>query len=104
MKDLISDSISKKLSATMESLGGASAIFGDPVTLDGQEVIPVARVVVKLGAAAEGAGSGDAGSGSAFKQLAKGGGGGNADASVSISIEPAGFVHQGTDGPRFTAI
>lgn len=104
MKDLITDAIKDKLGATLESLGGASAIFGDPISFNGEQVVPVARVVVRLQADADGKGGGDAGLTGGIKNMAKGGGGGEAGAGIELSIEPAGFLKQGKDGPEFTAI
>lgn len=101
MKDMLSESIQKKLTETLESTGGAKALFGDPVTLNGQEVVPVARVSVVLGADAEGSGGGDSG---ALAGLAKGGGGGNAGASVRVDVEPVGYLRAGDKGPQFVLL
>lgn len=103
MKDIISEAISKKLSSTLETVGGAKALFGEAVTLNGEEIIPVARIRIELGAAADGSGSGDAGFGG-LKSFSKGGGGGKADAGIQIAIEPAGYVKSTTNGPEFVAI
>lgn len=39
MKDLITDAISKKLSTTLESIGGARALYGDPITFNGEQIV-----------------------------------------------------------------
>lgn len=103
MKELFTDAISKKLSATLESVGGAKAVFGDPVVFNGEQLVPVARIVVKLSAGAEGSGGGNAGAGlgGGLANLAKGGGGGNAEAGVQVTIEPVGFLRQSADGPIY---
>ena len=101
MKDLITDAISKKLAATLEAIGGARALYGDPISFNGEQIIPVARVAVVLSAAADGAGGGDAGLTGGIRNMAKGGGGGKADASIQVSIEPLGFLRAGADGPVF---
>jgi len=101
MKDLITDAISKKLSATLESIGGARALYGDPITFNGEQIVPVARVTVLLSAGADGSGAGNAGLTGGITNMAKGGGGGKADASVQVSIEPIGFLRATGDGPVF---
>lgn len=103
MKDMIKDAIAKKLSTTMESIGGANALYGDPVTFNGEEIIPVARVTVVLGADAVGSGGGNAGL-SSLTNRAKGSGGGDAEASVRVNIEPVGFLKSTPNGPVFCAI
>ncbi len=102
MKDLITDAVSKKISSTLEGLGGAQALYGDPVTLDGEELIPVARVRVELSSAADGEGGGDTAGG--LSALAKGSGGGNASAGVQIHIEPLGVIRSGKNGPEFAPL
>ena len=101
MKDLITDAISKKLAATLESLGGAKALYGDPIDFNGEQIIPVARVSVTLAAGADGAGGGNAGVTAGITNMAKGGGGGKADASVQVVIEPVGYLRSTADGPVF---
>lgn len=101
MKDMITEAISKKLSATLESVGGAKALYGEPIKFNGEEIVPVARVTVVLGAAAEGQGGGNAGLKGAISNAAKGGGGGNADASVKVEIEPLGYLRATENGPQF---
>jgi uncharacterized spore protein YtfJ len=104
MKDLITDAISKKLSATLESVGGARALYGDPIMFNGEQIVPVAKVTVLLSAGADGSGGGNAGLTGGITNMAKGGGGGKADASVQVSIEPVGFLRATADGPRFVSL
>ena len=104
MKDLITDAISKKLAATLESIGGAKALYGDPIEFNGEQIIPVARVTVTLAAGADGSGGGNAGLTGNITNMAKGGGGGKADASVNVSIEPVGYLRSSKDGPVFCPI
>lgn len=106
MKDLITDAIGRKLAATLESVGGAKAVFGDPITFNGEQIVPVARIVVKLSAGAEGSGGGNAGAGlgGGLANLARGGGGGNAEAGVQVTIEPVGFLRQTAGGPVYVTL
>lgn len=101
MKDLLADAITSKFSSTLESLGGAMAVYGDPVQFGDEQIIPVARVGVVLSAGAEGAGGGNAGLTGGITNMARGGGGGNANASVQVSIEPVGFLRPTPGGPVF---
>lgn len=94
----------KKVTAALESTGGIQSLYGDPITVGGDEIVPVGRISVHLGAAAEGGGSGDSSAAARLTGKAKGGGGGNADASVRIDIEPLGFIHNTTDGPAFVRL
>ena len=104
MKDLLSDAVAKKLNATLEAVGGVRALYGDPVTFNGEEIIPVARVSITLGADAEGSGGGDSGASARLNSMAKGGGGGKAKASTRVDIEPVGFLRAGADGPVFVPL
>jgi hypothetical protein len=112
MKDLITDAIQKKLSATLEAVGGVRALYGDPITFNGEQIVPVARIVVSLSAGAEGSGGGNAGIGGALggfgkaggNNAAKGGGGGNAEAGIRVAIEPAGFLRSTPQGPQFVPL
>ena len=104
MKDLITDAISKKLAVTLESIGGAKALYGDPIDFNGEQIIPVARVTVTLAAGADGSGGGNAGLTGSITNMAKGGGGGKADASVNVSIEPVGWLRSTPAGPVFCPI
>jgi uncharacterized spore protein YtfJ len=104
MKDLITDAISKKLATTLESIGGAKALYGDPIDFNGEKIIPVARITVTLAAGADGSGGGNAGLTGGITNMAKGGGGGKADASISVRIEPVGYLRSSKDGPVFCPI
>lgn len=104
MKDMLSNAISEKVSAALESTGGIQSLYGDPVTVGGEEIVPVGRISIQLGAAAEGSGSGDSGAAARLTGKAKGGGGGSADASVRIEIEPLGFVRTTANGPEFVGL
>lgn len=104
MKDLITDAISKKLAGTIESVGGAKAVFGEPVTFNGEQIVPVARIVISLAVAAEGSGGGNAGVTGALSNLAKGGGGGNAEAGIRVTVEPVGYLKASPGGPVFVAL
>lgn len=104
MKDIFSDAIREKVSAALQSSGGIQALYGDPVELDGEEIIPVGRISITLGAAGKGGGSGDSGASAKLGSMAKGGGGGDADASVRIDIEPVGFIRKTPDGPAFSSL
>ncbi|MEE4250985.1 MAG: hypothetical protein V2I38_10375 [Alcanivoracaceae bacterium] len=101
MKDLITDAIRNKLAATLESVGGAKALYGDPIDFNGEQIIPVARVMVSLAAGADGSGGGNAGLAGSVTNMAKGGGGGKADASVNVTIEPVGYLRSTPQGPVF---
>lgn len=101
MKDLITDAISKKLAGTLEAIGGAKALYGDPITFNGEQIIPVARVSVVLSATAEGSGGGNSGLGGSLASMARGSGGGTADAGVKVTIEPVGYLRSTPQGPVF---
>lgn len=101
MKDLITDAISKKLAVTLEAIGGAKALYGDPITFNGEQIIPVARVSVVLSASAEGSGGGNSGLGGSLASMAKGSGGGTADAGIKVTIEPVGHLRSTPQGPVF---
>lgn len=104
MKELLTEALNRKLAATLESLGGARALYGDPIRFGGEEIVPVARILVSLSAGAEGSGGGNAGLTGAVSNLARGGGGGNAEAGIRVSIEPVGYLRAGPDGPVFCAL
>lgn len=104
MKDILTDAIAKKFSATLESVGGAKALYGDPIRFNGEEIVPVARVTVTLAAGADGSGGGNAGLTGSITNMAKGGGGGNAEASVKVAIEPVGYLRATTQGPVFVPL
>ena len=102
MKDAITEAINSKLSGTLEGLGGAGAIYGDPITLGGEELIPVARIRVRLSSAADGGGGGDSGAG--LSAMAKGTGGGKADAGMEVDIEPVGVIRSTDQGPELVSL
>ena len=104
MKDLITDAISKKLATTLESIGGAKALYGEPIDFNGEKIVPVARITVMLAAGADGSGGGNTGLTGGITNMAKGGGGGKADASVNVSIEPVGYLRGTSAGPVFCPI
>lgn len=100
MNTLLTDAIMKKLGTTLESIGGAQALYGDPITVNGEQIVPVARITVSLTAGAEGSGGGQAGL-PGIGQLTKGGGGGNTEAAVRIVIEPVGYLQTTPNGLVF---
>lgn len=100
MKDLLTDALARKLTSTLDALGGARAVYGDPVSLNGESLLPVARITVTLSAAAEGSGGGHSGLGS-LAPRAHGNGGGTAEAGVRVLIEPLGYLRATADGPVF---
>lgn len=76
----------------VNALGGASLVYGEPITVDGRTVVPVARVR-GVGGAGFGRGSGsDAESGDGW------GGGG------AVEATPAGFLDITADGVRYESI
>lgn len=93
MNEVLSDAVTKKLSAMMEALGGASALYGDPVILNGEEIVPVARISVIVGGIESGARGG-------VTNLSR-----NAsEPPVRMIIESVGFLQSSPDGPVFCAI
>lgn len=104
MKELLTDALNKKLLAVLEATGGVRSLYGDPVYWHGEEIVPVARIALKLSAGAEGAGSGDAGVQKLFGNAAKGGGGGHVEAGIQILIEPVGYLRAGEGGTQFVRI
>lgn len=101
MKDLITDAISKKLAGTLEAIGGARALYGDPIPFNGEQIIPLARVSMSLSASAEGGGGGNSGLGKSIASMTRGSGSGTADAGVSVIIEPVGYLRSTPQGPVF---
>jgi len=99
MKNIITDEITKKLATTLNSTVSANMIFGDAIELNGEQYIPVAKVVINLSADAEGGGSGNAGLKSSFTNMAKGGGEGKAESGVKITVEPVGLVSSKSGEP-----
>ena len=104
MKDIITDEIKKKLSMTIESVVSANMLFGDPIELNGEQVVPVAQVIINLSATAEGGGSGTAGFKNSLTSLAKGGGEGKADSGVKITVEPIGLISTKTGEPKLVRL
>ena len=104
MKDLITDALQKKLEATLAATGGVKAIYGDPITVDGKTIVPVARIRLVLQAAAEGEGGGRSALKNPLGAGALGSGGGVAGAGVVVIIEPAGFLSPDGDSFQFTAV
>ncbi len=103
MKDFLTDALTQKLAATLESVGGARALFGDPIPFNGETIIPVGRVTVQLSATAEGSGGGQSGL-SGLSVLPKGGGGGTAGAGVKVTVEPVGYLRSTPSGPQYVAL
>lgn len=104
MKEIISDEIKKKLLAGLDSVG-ADQLFGSPIELNGETVVPVAKIKIELSAAAKGSGGGAAGLKGALSNATKGdatkgSGGGDANAGVKISIEPSGFISSKSGKPE----
>lgn len=97
------DALGGKLATTLEGLGGARAVYGDPIPFGDEQIVPVARIEVALSAGADGSGGGNAGV-AGLAQRAKGSGGGSAEAAVAVRIEPIGFLRLGPDGPVFVAL
>jgi len=100
MKDIISDEIKKKLSMTIESVVSTNMLFGDPIELNGEQLIPVAKIVINLSARAEGSGGGNAGLKGSLASLAKGGGEGQAGSGVKITVEPLGLISSKSGEPK----
>lgn len=103
MKDLLTDALTQKLASTLEAVGGARALFGEPVEFGGETIIPVGRVTVHLSASAEGSGGGQSGFGG-LSVLPKGGGGGTAGAGVKVMVEPVGYLRSTPAGPQYVAL
>jgi uncharacterized spore protein YtfJ len=101
MKDILTEAITKKLTATLESIGGAKALYGDPIMFNGEQIVPVAKITVVLSAGAEGSGGGNTGLAGSITGLAKGSGGGAADTTVRVTIEPIGYLRATPNGPVF---
>ena len=102
MKEFLTDALQKKISSTLEALGGVKSLYGVPIAFNGEEIIPVGRISLMLAAGAEGFGGGN--SGIASSLLAKGGGSGNAEAVIKIVMEPLGYLRGTEAGPVFYAL
>lgn len=103
MKNIITDEITKNLATTLKSTVSANMLFGEVIELNGEQFIPVAKVVINLSADADGGGNGNAGLKSSFTNMAKGGGEGKAGAGVKISVEPVGLVSSKSGEPKLIA-
>lgn len=99
MKELITEELKKKLTAGLDSVG-ADQLFGSPIELSGETVVPVAKIQIELNAAAKGSGGGTAGLKGTLSNATKGDGGGDANAGVKISIEPSGFISTNSGKPE----
>lgn len=103
MKELLIEAFSKQLSETIASSGGAKAVFGDVIHLDGKEIVPVAQISIHLSASAIGSGAGESGL-SAFGSMNSGGGQGAAGAGIDIEITPLGYIKSGDVEPEFVRL
>ena len=106
MKDLLTDALQKKVSAALSATGGVNALYGEPVKIGNDEVVPVGRIAIELSANAQGGGSGKTGVAALSKLSAapSGGGEGDAAAGVRIVIEPVGYLRAGANGPEFVRL
>ncbi len=84
--------LSYGLTRLVNTLGGASLVFGEPIEVEGRKVVPVARV-----RGAGGVGYGHHRGGDADDDGGGGGGG-------AIEASPAGFLDITADGVRYEAI
>src|SRR5690606_41757589 len=50
MKDLLTDALQKKVSAALSATGGINALYGEPVKIGNDEVVPVGRIAIELSA------------------------------------------------------
>ena len=99
--------IVREIARTIESRAALKAVFGEPVKLAGHTVMPVATVFVSFGG---GLGVGgrlgiavERGAGLASRFLPRLFGGG-AGGGLNVSVRPVGFIEDGAEGLRFTAI
>ena len=81
------DAIARHIAETIEQSGNAKAIFGEPVQLKTQTVVPVAAITATVGG-----GGGRTGIG--------GGGGGG----FNLQVTPVGYLHEKDGVVVFTAI
>lgn len=81
------EAIARHIAQTIEHSGNAKAVFGEPVKLQTQTIVPVAAVV-----AAVGGGGGQA-------SILGGGGGG-----FTIRVIPVGYIHEKDGAVMFSAI
>lgn len=87
--EVLQDAVARKLGIMMDALGGARALYGEPVRLNGEEIIPVARISIELGV--------DPG------RPVVSVGRGAREAPLRVVIESVGFLQSGPDGPVFCA-
>ena len=107
MKELLTDALSKKVAAALTASGGVQALYGEPITVGDEQVVPVGRITVELSANADAEGSGGGKAGlPGLGKLTSGGGGGNAGAGagIRIHVEPLGFLRSTQDGPVFVSL
>jgi len=107
MKDLLTDALSKKVASALAATGGVNALYGDPVRVGDEEIVPVGRITLELAATADADGSGGGKAGLAkLGTLPSGGGGGKAgaNAGVRVLVEPMGYLRSGSQGPEFVAL
>ena len=82
------EAIARHIAETIERSGSAKAVFGEPIKLQTQTIVPVAAV-----AAAVGGGAGHAAT------IAGGGGGG-----FNLKVVPLGYIHEQDGRVTFSAI
>ena len=92
MKDIISEALGRQVAMALDASGGVRALYGEPISYGDEEIVPIGRITLELGANAEGSGGGK--SGLASLGRSSGGGGGTAAAGVRVHIEPLGFLRQ----------
>jgi uncharacterized spore protein YtfJ len=94
---MILDEIKKKMELGLDITTGIDKLFGDPISVNGIECIPVAKVVVEVSASAMGEGAGGVNMSDKLKSLAKGGGEGEATSDARIEIIPVGLLQKPND-------
>ena len=101
---ILSDNLAASITKSIESLGGARAVFGEPIKAGDTQIIPVARI---RASAAEGQGGGDIAQSGGTRLLGQklgGGGGGKAGAGVTIDIEPVGYIENAAGQTRYCTL
>lgn len=104
---ILSDNLAASITKSIESLGGARAVFGEPIKAGDTQIIPVARIRIQLASAAEGQGGGDIAQSGGTRLLGQklgGGGGGKAGAGVTIDIEPVGYIENAAGQTRYCTL
>lgn len=89
-EEVLQDAVARKLGIMMDALGGARALYGEPVKLNGEEIIPVARISIELGA-------------DTARPVMSVGRRPAPEAPLRVVIESVGFLQSGPDGPVFCA-